>query len=103
MTESDKDTSNHSSPPQETSLQDASVSESRSPQVATLPGDVLGPLGDVSSADSCSILGGSLITGDTPCVRTEKVSLIRKHMHSIIPQSGGYALSATMQNSILQE
>ncbi|KAM9925010.1 hypothetical protein OXX59_004150 [Metschnikowia pulcherrima] len=84
------------------SHQAASVSESRSPQVATLPGDVSGPLGDVSCADSCSILGGSLITGDTPCVRTEKVSSIRKHMHSIIPQSGGYALSATMQPSILQ-
>lgn len=55
-----------------------------------------------SVSESRSILGGSLITGDTPCVRTEKVSLIRKHMHSIIPQSGGYALSATMQPSILQ-
>ncbi|KAM9902112.1 hypothetical protein OXX69_008457 [Metschnikowia pulcherrima] len=88
--------------PVSSSLQDASVSESRSPQVAALPGDVSGPLGDVSCADSCSILGGSLITGDTPCVRREKVSSIRKHMHSIIPQSGGYALSATMQPSILQ-
>ncbi|KAM9891592.1 hypothetical protein OXX79_010618 [Metschnikowia pulcherrima] len=94
--------SDQSSQTHPSSLQAASVSESRSPQVATLPGDVSGPLGDVSCADSCSILGGSLITGDTPCVRTEKVSSIRKHMHSIIPQSGGYALSATMQPSILQ-
>ncbi|KAJ8143697.1 hypothetical protein OY671_003178 [Metschnikowia pulcherrima] len=94
--------SDQSSQTHPSSLQAASVSESRSPQVATLPNDVSGPLGDVSCADSCSILGGSLITGDTPCVRTEKVSSIRKHMHSIIPQSGGYALSATMQPSILQ-